>query len=97
MKSMTIYHRVLWRAAFSRQCDDVGARDGAPEGAGLRGAAAEGGSGVGCGVCGPALSGVADGWVQPSCCTQVVIICLVSGDQPASGALVAMICLVVSP
>src|SRR5262249_52328175 len=36
-------------------------------------------------------------FVQPSCRIQPVIICLVSGDQPSSGAFVAIICLLVSP
>src|SRR5262249_32461373 len=36
-------------------------------------------------------------FVQPSCCIQPVITCLVSGHQPSSGAVVAIICLLVSP
>src|SRR6516225_1373720 len=37
------------------------------------------------------------GFVQPSCPTQFAIICLVSGDQPSSGAFAANICLAASP
>jgi hypothetical protein len=43
------------------------------------------------------LSGLAGCFVQPNCCIQLVIVCFVSGDQPSSGAFVAIICLVVSP
>jgi len=60
-------------------------------------AGAEEGAGIGCGVSGLVLSGLAGCFVQPSCCTQLVIICLVSGDQPSSGAFVAIICLLGSP
>jgi hypothetical protein len=59
------------------------------------------GSGIGCAVSGrdetTVLSGLADCFVQPSRCIQLVIVCFVSGDQPSSGAFVAIICLVVSP
>jgi hypothetical protein len=43
------------------------------------------------------FSGPAGGFVQPSCWIQLAIICLASGDQPSSGALVAIICFVASP
>ena len=69
---------------------DVGFRAGAGEG-----------SGIGCAVSGTdettVLAGLAGCFVQPSCCIQLVIVCLVSGDQPSSGDFVAIICLVVSP
>jgi hypothetical protein len=59
------------------------------------------GSGFGCALSGAdettVLWGLADCFVQPSCCIQVVIVCFVSGDQPSSGAFVAIICLDVSP
>jgi hypothetical protein len=67
---------------------------------GLRAGAGEG-SGIGCAVSGTdettVLSGLADCFVQPSCCIQLVIVCFVSGNQPSSGAFVAIICLVASP
>src|SRR5215472_6551112 len=44
-----------------------------------------------------ALLSTTGGFVQPSCWIEFAIICLVSGDQPSSGARVAIICLVVSP
>jgi len=75
--------------------DDVGA-----VGVGLRAGAGEG-SGIRCAVSGTdettVLSEVAGCFVQPSCCIQLVIVCFVSGDQPSSGAFVAIICLAVSP
>jgi hypothetical protein len=81
------------------QCGGIGARDdGGAVGAGLRMTA----GGSGCGVSGTddptaVLSGLAGCVVQPICCIQLAIVCLVSGDQPSSGAFVAIICLVVSP
>ena len=83
------------------QCGGIGPRDdvGAVD-VGLRAGTGEG-SGIGCAVSGTdettVLSGLAGCFVQPTCCIQLVIICLLSGDQPSSGAFVAMICLVVSP
>ena len=77
----------------------IGARDaGGGVGVGLRTIA----GGSGCGVSGtddptPTLSGLAGCFVQPICCIQLAIVSLVSGDQPNSGAFVAIICLVVSP
>jgi hypothetical protein len=46
---------------------------------------------------GAALLSTTGGFVQPSCWTQLAIICLASGDQPSSGALVAIVCFAASP
>jgi hypothetical protein len=40
------------------------------------------------------FSGLVGSFVQPSCSTQLAIVCFASGDQPRSGTLVAIICLV---
>ena len=89
------------RPIYGGQCGGVGARDNVGAvGVGLRAGAGEG-SGIGCAVSGTdettVLSGLAGCLVQPTCCIQLVIICLLSGDQPSSGAFVAITCLVVSP
>jgi hypothetical protein len=43
------------------------------------------------------FSRLAGGFVQPNRSTQLAIICFASGDQPSSGAFVAIICLAASP
>src|SRR5215472_15139348 len=47
-------------------------------------------------VCGAVGSGPA-GVVQPTCWIALAIICFVCGDQPSSGAFIAIICFAASP